>query len=341
MGNWLSCLPFAPHLGQIGQGASAASQALSNAYTRSSAGNCVLVRFIAPPGVTRLTDLYVFTSLLTGSAGLVADLCDYTDPDTLGSLIESVAWTCNGTNKWNRASFSTNTLTPGTAYWLVLGDPDGAGGNFATLLYKGGVGETVNQSAILLSFTSTNGGATVTSRNSAPVVLKFDDGTILGMPFTTSASDSNNSRERGVRLRLTERLKLAGVGFNGGGIATVNGLKIYADGTAPGGTALATFSAGAAVNTIGSILLSTLYQLEALTWYRIVLTYSGNSTLPGYLQIQDAASYADVPLAGFLGGDAYHTIDNGAGGWTDSTDKWPRLWLIPGEQVFQSRGRPE
>ena len=337
LGNWLSCLPFGPRIGQIGQ-ASATGQALDNAYTRGSAGKCVLVRFIAPVSA-RLTDVYLFSSSLTGSATASCDLCNYTDPDTLGSLVESTTWTCNGANKWNRATFASNTLTAGSLYVLVIGDPDGAGANFATVLYQGGIGETANQRAILQSYTSTNGGSTWTTRNAGPLVLKFADGSVYGVPFTTNTVDANNARERGVRIRLTERLLLAGLGFNSTSGANINGAKIYADATAPGGTALVSFSAAAGVNSFGHLLLSAPYQLEAKTWYRVVLTYSGNSTSPGYLQVQDSAAYADVLGATFLGGSAYHTIDDGAGGWTDATDKWPRLWLLCSEQVFQARGR--
>lgn len=335
--SWLSCLPFGPRLGGLGSSSGSGSN-LNNAYTRGSAGACVLARFIAPV-TARLTDVYIFSKTLTGAAGLVCDLCDYTDPDTLSTLIESVAWTCNGTAKWNRAQFATNSLTAGSLYFLVIGDPDGAAPNFAQVQYQSSSGETANQRAIFQSYTSSNGGSTLVTRNAPPLVLKFADGTIMGVPFTTSGADTSNSLERGMLVRMAERFKLAGVGFNSATGSNISGAKIYASGTAPGGTALASFSGAAGINSFQHLLFSSPYQLEAKTWYRVVLTYSGNSTDPGYLQVQDPSTYADVLSAAFLSGDAYHTIDNGAGGWTDSTDKFPRMWLVFSEPVFQTRRR--
>jgi hypothetical protein len=119
---------------------------------------------------------------------------------------------------------------------------------------------------------------------------------------------------------LTEALVISNLSLN---VATnVSGLKIYAGSTAPGGATL--LSASFPGQSIAGATFAP-FTLEKATSYRIVLTFSGASTSPSYYISEDGASFADVLGCGLSGGTMYDTIDNGSGGWTDNTARWPLM----------------
>jgi hypothetical protein len=104
----------------------------------------------------------------------------------------------------------------------------------------------------------------------------------------------------------------------------MSGYKIYDSTSNPGDTPL--FEHTASADEIGDAhFLGGSFVLEANTTYRLVLKYSAASTLPGTFEIDNDGGETDLLDTAFCGGTMYHTIDNGAGGWTDEKDKFPRL----------------
>jgi len=52
------------------------------------------------------------------------------------------------------------------------------------------------------------------------------------------------------------------------------------------------------------------------------------STAPGYFEIESPGGNQDLLDAGFASGFIYETIEDGVGGWTDSTNKFPQAGLL-------------
>lgn len=313
----------APKLGAIGTSTKTGAN-LNNAYTRTSAGNCVLFRFCAPVSA-KLKKVLVFTTGVTGSPGLVVDLCNYTAPDTLGSLIRSVAWNPVGASKWASVAFD-DTLVAGTYYWIVVGDPDGNGGTFAAVAHKGSLGSTANQNAALQAYTSSNGGGTLTSQAAGCVVLVFEDGTTMGQPFTGLPLIGSSTHERGILINPPQPLVLSGLAGNFVSGNLVNVIKIYGPSMNPGDTPLYSLTVDDGFNTASAIQIPR-FILEAGCPYRIVVGFSANSSAPGLYQIEDYASFpTELGAASFLSGAMAYT-EAVSGAWVDSYDEFPRMWL--------------
>jgi len=179
---------------------------------------------------------------------------------------------------------------------------------------------------------ATNGATQATP----PCVLKFADGTICGSPFTTSANYASTTLERGIKLSgLTEDAILSGVLI---GLAATNysGLKIYSGATAPGGTPDLTVTFGVGEADVRAAFFAD-FTLRKNTVYRVVLTYGSASSSPPYYEIEDDATSADLTACAFGGGTLISTLDNGAGGWTDEADKFPRMALVFKDQLQIAR----
>ena len=304
---------------------------LDTAYTYGSAGKAVGFRFIAPV-TANLTDIYFFSTAIAGTPGnLLAEVRNYGASTTVpGTLItsESIA-PAGAASKWLRATLSTPAaLTQGTGYWISIGDAAGSGTNKSTLLSRGG---TISSSAsynFLNALTTTNGWSTGTSTTTVgTLVLKFSDGTLMGAPYTTTAAYASSALERGFYLNnLNERITVSGVTWANTS-ANFNAFKIYDAATAPGGTALLSVAIPASAAAIGALFFDP-YTLAGNTAYRIVLGFGAAETGPNYANIEDAGTFADLLLAGALAGNAYACIDDGAGGWTDTTSDFPLMALF-------------
>lgn len=305
---------------------------LDSAYTYNSTGDAVGFRFIAQRSA-QITDVYVYYSAKTGSPG--NQLCELRDfntgatstPGTTLHASQSVA--APAANKWLRFTFSSPyTVTKNTLYWLVFADTAGGGLANMTLLYRSVMAGTSNSFAGLTAYTTANGfvGSSATSIDPC-IVIRYSDGTLHGNPYTQSNSDTSNTRERGWYFPNGFDCDVTLFGIEGAINGNVSALRIYAGATAPGGSTLASESAGQATYA-NYLWLSPPYTLAKSTPYRIVQAYAGASTSPGYWEIEDDGTSADLISAGVGSGEIYHTIDNGAGGWTDNNDRVPKFRLL-------------
>jgi len=303
----------------------AANLSLNAAYTFGSAGNVLVVRFTAPAAVT-LTDLYAYCFTTIGTIGNVqakAELRTISGTTIDSTLIAtSGAGTVAGTPRWMCMTFSSPpTLTAGQSYALVIYNSAASPTVDAPgIQYQGGpVGDANN----FIIYSSVNGGSTLTVRGASPMVVKLGDGSVLGNAFNTaSVSYTSNTRERGIYLPAPDvSMVLDAVTIVSN--ASVNGLKIYKGSTAPGsspgtGELLVSMTPGA------GCFNGLNFTLAAGQDYRIVFTFSGNSNAPTYSIATDLNRFADLALAMPWG---YDTIDNGSGGWTNNTDRLPKMNL--------------
>lgn len=316
----------------------AANYKLDSAYTFNSAGDAMAIRFVAPKTVT-LTDVYIFCDAITGTPSTMrVELRNYAGLALPGGTLHAsttASWPASS-SKWVKATFgSPYTLTVGETYFLIVADAAGGAVNYASPLYRGAINANDRLYYLAETVTSANGFFTAGSAASCVpgFVLKFGDGTYWGQPFTDNLNYTSNTRERGFLLTPDCDMLLKGVVFTQA--SQINGFKVYPAASAPGGTALATISFGGVAGAAGAALWSPQL-LQRGYQYRCVFTFGSASTAPVYWVIEDYASFPEV--AGAVTGDGaiQGTIDNGAGGWTDSPDQLPRATLL----LSAVRGKP-
>jgi hypothetical protein len=176
--------------------------------------------------------------------------------------------------------------------------------------------------------------------------LVFSDGTVLGNPYTERVANTSNTLERGIKITgLTEQIKIAGIILTDSS-SSMSTVQILAGATAPAGAVWAGFNGGAAQTlTTAQKLASQIIRfpsvvtLEKDTAYRLTLRYAGNTGAPSYANIEDAAvPGTHATTCSFLQGRYCHTIDNGAGGWTDTTTQLPGIGLLLYDQVAITAG---
>lgn len=308
---------------------------LSTAYVHGTSGTAVGFRFFGN-GQT-LTDLWIFMQAKTGTNGaMVTEIRnDATNiPGTTVLATQSTTWTNAGT--WTHVTFSSPaTLTAGTMYWIVVSNAAAtpATNNF-TMMQSGSVTRIeINQVAGPNTSKQTTGGWLTGNSNSSNIpvfVAKFGDGTYMGNPYTLqNVAYTSNSRERGIlldALPFDVTLRYVQVPT----VAQVSGLKIYKGSTIPGGT---TYGGPYTVDTNSLTAYTGDIVLVRKTQHRIVLTFSTNSISPGSQWVVEDSN-SDVLQTAIHGGRFYSTIDNGAGGWTDSAN------LVPQMSLFISRILP-
>lgn len=283
-----------------------------------------------------LTDFYFFVSAIAGTLGNIQCTVEVRNDSAgaAGSTIHATT-TCavNGATTWARATFgSPFTFVAGTKYHIVISNTSGAPTTDFPTIARVTSRYPIVDTNDLTSRQSTNGGGTWTGGSVGLFigVLKFTGIPSIGNPYTSAnVNYTSNARERG--FYITARpvsFGLYEIRPNSGAITGINGAKLYKSTTAPGSTPGAGEETGVWLST-GSAKFSQSAVLAATTAYRVVYTFSGNSVNPQFYRIDDYARYADVQAAALGGGTIYATIDNGSGGWTDSTDTAPisEIWL--------------
>jgi hypothetical protein len=312
-------------LGPGAGGATRTGLALGSVYSYGVSGASISQRFIAPTS-GNLNDVYFFVSAITGTPGnITIELRNWNAASTSkpGTTLHASQTVSPGltANKWIKCTFATPfSVVKGSAYHIVIGDAGWTTGNTATVLYICPNGNGQEMQTHGMGYTSTDGFATAgtSANNRCPMVLKFADGTLYGTVVTLQVSSANNTRERGIKITgLTDDIIISGVSSSL--TPSYAGFRIYDGNTAPGGTPLyqAEFSAEGLPS--GGFWFEP-FTLRKNNVYRAVFYMSTNTTSI-YWQIEDVATGgSDFTSLTPGNGSMYYTIDNGAGGWTDSTD---------------------
>lgn len=331
----------------------------------SPAGDCFGIRFIAPPGNVHIDDVYFFITVGDADNTLTV----YLAPEgasvsraDLTATMDSATGVTTSNSKWVKFTFDdADVLTPGTCYWIVIGDAAGATGSG---LYQVKVRTNSYVSAIVglyphfKGYTSTAGFTSNGTVQDAALaaLIKFSDGTVYGNPYTSYVTDTNNTLERGIKFSFTEQISCAGITFGpqAGAYTDINTFQIHVGADQPiAGTEslFAGFNGGAAYTVTadekqyGMLWFPAVVTFAKDTVYRATFTYGNNENGPGYNQIEDAATLStDGVTASYCQGNICRTIDNGAGnGWTDNDDNvngiyLPLMALIISDQVAVAGG---
>jgi hypothetical protein len=330
--------------------------ALDSNYVAGTSGDAIGARIVLPATKTFDT-LYFFITGYTGTAANVNDLdleirAEATGgiPDTTGTIDTETLDPASATG-WVSKQFATpQNLTGGTRYHLIVGDADGNGTDFATVLQAVSIMFTGNISgADTWHRTLTTGGwasgNTVNNKQASSVCAKFSDGTAIGCPFSTATSPSNNQLRRGLLMSgLTETIKILGY-LSSSSTGAYTGVEIFAGTDLSNATPFATadqpiMAVASSTNETG-FYFSTPVTLAKSTQYRHVFTYNADTTVPVMYEIGTGAD-ATLKSMMFGGGSWYWTIDSAGPVWVDDDDAWPNMALIVEDQIaVASGGRPE
>ncbi len=186
----------------------------------------------------------------------------------------------------------------------------------------------------------TGGGYTLISARAPNFALRYSDGRYvcpMGCWYTQSATASStySTGEQGIRFRMPFACTVSGLWHRFDPDTDIT-FKLYSDGTAPGGTTLAstTFAANISESTniqVAVDLFNASVTLQANTWYRLVGAVSAASTRYDlntilassgghrvgpdyYLTASSGASWIDTPTTIPLMGPIIDALDDGVGG---------------------------
>lgn len=332
----MATLRHNPHLSPIRIGASASGTvttfALDSAFVYGASGDSISFEHFARESDT-LTHFYFYVTAVTGTLGNIQVTCEVRNDSSgnPGSTVHATqTTTCNGAATWSRVTFGTPySFVTGTKYHIVLSNSSGAPTTDYPTVARTVSRFTNNDPNDLTGRSSTDGTTWGASSSSGIQVLKFSAQDAIGVPYTSATTSyASNTRERGfyIAARAVDwTIYEVRLGAN----TSVNGGKILLAATGSSGeTPGAGEYAGGYESTNATVKFGADAVLLADQAYRIVLTFSGNSTSPQYFEVNDRARYTDVQDAAYLDGIIYGTIGDGAGGWTDSPGVMPRMELL-------------
>lgn len=320
--------------------------ALDSPYSYETSGDCLGIQFTVGNSGT-MTDLQVNVRSYVGSPtelnweirkGLRANYWPG-DTATYGAAVGSGTIDLTGSpTGWVAATVSSPpSLVTGTIYFLIIGDANGSGSDYANLVVE--VGTTTSYGAIApfeFRMTSANGfstAGTTLAAGGAAVFMKIAGCDYCQTGPCTTGVISSSTLERGMRFKLPAPMTLVGVWDNqdtGNFWGSDNSYwKLYAapdvGAPNPGGTVLAQQATVDSISGSGSTLATHMYfdsanhyDCEADVWYRFVYKPVTNITTPRRVDFLDTNA---TVLPGLLpmAGNCYYTIENGGGTWDDTT----------------------
>lgn len=327
--NWERSPFVCPILGGYGLAGSNTGLALDSDFTLGTGGDCVGVRFLAPPGGVHVDKVYFFLHAADAEGqNLTCHVANYgASASRAGSSISSVT-SAGGTaaSKWILFTFTdTTALTANELYWVVVGDAAGNGDGYQ-IRTRNSSNQT-NSSAANFGLGSHFGGYTNDSgftTNGTTIsypfafIIVFSDGTVYGHPYTQSTTDTSNTYERGIKITPTEDIKVSGLVVSAG--ANISTIQILEEATIPGGSIWSGFNSGSAYTLTTNqkanncIWLPSVTTLYGGNTYRITFRYSSAATYPGYNECEDVATPGADAVACSLGaGTICYTISDGGG----------------------------
>lgn len=334
----------------------ASTVALSSAYTFNSAGAAGLMRYVGL-GKAVSNAYYYIAAAANGTQANVNDINAElrndagtgTRPNVAApTLHSSGSANPNGESTWigwHRVPLSAFTDVYGTTYWLLVGDADGNGTDFATLQYASGSSDILAHFRFLLQpWNTANGASTAPTAVAAisSMVLEYATAEVVGWSTTSEAVVTSNTERKGLRYNgFTESLQLWGITSNA--VAGFSGVEVYHDdGTAPGGATVA--SGTSLISSTGGVtagaILSAPYAIPKATAQRVVFTFGSATAQPRKLAIGAPNTYTTPLRAARPGGAGfYYAWANGTTNWAnDDQDAQPDLNLIFQDQIAVGGG---
>lgn len=315
--------------------ASTAVQFTLNAqYTYNSAGRAYAARFLSPYA-GELKKVHVWDDAHTGSPGdHTIEIRDFSSgaankPNNLltngsGTLALDAA-----TAKWRTLTFGTGpTLSVGECYFGAIGNPNAnAATDYMQVVSAAPPQQPDGGTSEPRGFTTTNGftAQTVVAQPGA-MVFEMASGDVFGCPWVLSTTHASSTTKRGYRVEGGFDADHELFRISIGAASNVSKLQVFFDGKGPNDTPDFDITINGSITS----LLSALFAATAIargTGFRAVLTFSGNSTAPGYFSMGEASPPAGVLACGLGGGKIYHTKNGDSNTWTDEKHLAPRIAL--------------
>lgn len=314
----------------------------NNNLTVGSAGNAMAV-LVTPDVNVTLTDYYVY---LTSFTGTPADLNQYIYLGSRTSVGSSTGTTRTWSpvaNSWNRWSSINQAMSAGSFYYIITGDADGSGSNFARARHTQGTpGAMLSTYRPFMGARTAGDGfnASITTTPTSGIMygaVIFSTGYGYGWPFASSSSASNNTNQKGQYYgNFPCDMYLYGVVWGTGSSANISGVSVWLNSRGPSGVADYSSAAVGQPFTVGSNGCA-LFNKDATTLKfpllsanvpcRITLTYSGATTSAPSAWYLGTGSDDTLKLAMPGGGDCYYTEQSGSS-WVDATDGFACITLI-------------
>lgn len=327
---------------------------LSAAFVNQTSGNAVAIRFMAQT-TDPIDELYVFLDSVGGTLANITMECvilneqTSTRPNTTVRDTSTAATMPAAADMWIKFAFGT-PYTPaiGEILWLVItntsADP---ATDYPGILTAPNVWNSpVSGYGYSMGYTTTGGfSAAGTTAPKMPFVIKAGSN-YFGQPFTITANSyyTSNQLIRGIQITPTEDVQVNGAAINAGG-AQLENVTIYADATAPGGSALATYDLDSTANATTSDqcggITFTPYTLTGGVTYKVTVGFNSNNQNPQVYQIEDYSSYSavfDAIRANDTIGMPWSVIDDAGGGWTIDKAVCPSLALYIVDNPAQAAG---
>jgi len=316
-----------PHNGVMLGGFSsggASPATLTTAYSFGVSGSVHAIRYLALNDCV-LTDLYYATGANTGTptGALTIEVRNSTATNNLpGTLITSQSHTPTASS-WNRATFATPvTMTANTLYYIIIGDAAGNATNYYRVWqnnggYVGGLGGSENRWWGYI--TTTNGFSTAGTIIAAGTVgvLRFSDGTLRGMINGGGGTLASNTLKRGIYVNELE-CDFAVRGVTVGSAGNWSGVEIFDASQGPQSTPLIRVECTADSRNAPLVYFPKPFVLKSGKNYRIVCTFSANTTAPGVQNLAVTTLPAEWGnfFEGLQGGRVQPTIETAGGGWS-------------------------
>lgn len=332
--------------------------ALDSAYVAGVSGDAIAMRYVAPVGGKTLSTVYFRVTSYTGTAANVNDLnLEIRAEASAGSVLPNTAATVATATKdpvsatgWITSTGWSAALSAMTRYFVIIGDADGNGTDFATLLLRstsfpnyGSSNSTLHQSPTSTINGWSSGGNLLLS--AATIVLVFSDGTTMGFPFSAFTAPASDTYRRGLRIAaggLIANLPVFGMQWAAAN-ANISGMEIYdnanAPGTSPANTSTDLICGAAAIKAGCYTNGGAPVTLAVGTDYRIVATFSGATTAGP--QRVDIGTGEDATLRSAMpgGGNFYYTRANDTTDWSnDLVGSLPAAGLMVDGQVAAAGG---
>lgn len=309
-----ACPPFMAY-GASTTTVSGTTTLLDANFVNATSGKCIAMRFISP--VSQSSAAFTFYAFMTTKAASPTDIrvavfagpsgaMDDDRPDTGAALGTSAAVDVSAqtNNTWTTFTISSLSLTAGLTYWAVLYNNTGTPGtNTATYMTRG-LATGLTQSGRFPCYNTTDGFTTdptaVAGTADAPFVMKFSDGSLVGMPYVVSTSHANNTNDRGMRFTFDADTTVLGI-YVGGTIGTTSStVKVYV-----GASEVATTPTldKSIINNNGMIYFSSPYTFPAATAVDVVVKYGSSATT--FPTIGEGSSAPSDVTACLLAGVSY------------------------------------
>lgn len=297
---------------------------LNNAYSFGVSGSVAAIRYM-PHFTARLTEFWYCTGSKNGTptGALTIEVREASGGTSAllpATLITSESHTPTADNTFQQVKFTNPPLFEiNKIYYIIIGDAAGNATNFYRIWSQTELVTFNNQSSLSKfgTITTTNGFATNGTAGASHMgFLKFDNGVTIGSVITGGGTSGSNTNKRGYLIEpLGLDCEIYGVQVAAG--ANISGVEVFAKSQGPNDAPLYRQTMTDANRNLGQVYFDRPFRMLADRAYRVVLTYSANSSNPGQVNAVFAPGSPPREGANMFDDRVFPCLQN-ANKWDDS-----------------------